>query len=120
MSDRALLRLRDALEACEACMEIEFFIRGISLAEYESNRGLRLQIERLLEIVGEALNQARSINPSVTSSITELPMIIGMRNQIIHGYQSINDDIVWSAAIDRIPGLRRQLESIIAVEDGRP
>jgi uncharacterized protein with HEPN domain len=109
MSDQALLRLHDAIEACAA---IEEFVAGISLDVYSADFKLRLQIERLLEIVGEALNQARSIDPTLTASIPDLPLIIGMRNQLIHGYHSINDDLVWNTATTRVGVLRVQLEAI--------
>ncbi len=55
MSDQTTKRLRDALAACEA---VETFLAGCSLSVYREEYGLRLQIERLLEIIGEALNQA--------------------------------------------------------------
>jgi uncharacterized protein with HEPN domain len=37
-----------------------------------------------------------------------------MRNQIIHGYESINDDIVWTSAVTRVGTLRLHLEAIVS------
>src|SRR4051812_48412816 len=55
MSDQTTKRLLDALAAYDA---IKSFLAGQSIQQYKEDYGLRLQIERLLEIIGEALNQA--------------------------------------------------------------
>ena len=47
--------LRDALDPC---VHIAGFIAGKTFQDDEEEYGLRLQIERLLEIAGEALNRA--------------------------------------------------------------
>src|SRR4051812_14533762 len=107
MSNRALHRLLDAIAACAA---IEEFIGDASYDDYAANYGLRLQVERLIEIIGEALNQARAYDPSIVESIKDVSLIVGMRNQLIHGYHSIDDDLVWAAAATRINGLRSELE----------
>ena len=37
-----------------------------------------------------------------------------MRNRLIHGYDTINFDIVWSVIQDELPSLVEQLEAIVA------
>ena len=53
MQASANKRLRDALLACE---ELAMFTAGRSLADYTEDLGLRRIVERVLEIVGEAIN----------------------------------------------------------------
>ena len=38
--------------------------------------------------------------------------IIGMRNRIIHGYDTVDDDIVWDAIENHIPDLAGWLDSM--------
>jgi uncharacterized protein with HEPN domain len=110
MSDQTTKRLLDALAACDA---IKSFLAGRSVQEYNEDFGLRLQIERLLEIIGEALNQATAGDDTLRHTLPELGEIIGMRNRIIHGYDVIDNELIWSTATFRVPELRSQLESIL-------
>ena len=73
MPDQTTKRLRDALAACEA---IETFLSGSSLSVYREEYGLRLQIERLLEIIGEALNQASLTDSEIQDQIPQLRAIV--------------------------------------------
>jgi uncharacterized protein with HEPN domain len=95
MNDRVLKRL---LDAHQACVHIHNFVDGKSFEDYEQDFRLQLQVERLLEIVGEALNRARQDDPALTEQIPELSRIIGLRNCIIHGYDTVDDELVWLAA----------------------
>ena len=38
----------------------------------------------------------------------------GMRNLIVHGYWSIDDDVVWGVVEDDIPALLPQLRALLA------
>lgn len=39
--------------------------------------------------------------------------IVGMRNRIIHGYDSVDDMIVWDVVQEKVPHLARVLEGLI-------
>ena len=69
-------------------------------------------IERLLEIVGEALNRAQRDEPALAEGIPELRKIVGMRNRIIHGYDAVDDELVWLTATFHIPVLSEALEQL--------
>ena len=43
--------------------------------------------------------------------------IIGMRNRIVHGYDTINFEIVWRTAIESIPELNFRLRFFCAISD---
>jgi hypothetical protein len=51
-------------DVAEACRLVEEFTRGKSAADYAGDSLLRSGVERQLEIVGEALNQALRNHPS--------------------------------------------------------
>lgn len=109
-SSRATKRLRDAHAACR---EITAFTARRSLDDYLADRAFRLTIERLLEIVGEALNQALRNDPDLSEAIPEAFVAIGMRNRIIHGYDEIQDAVVRDAAVIGVPLLGAQIEDVL-------
>ena len=93
-------RLRDALLACE---ELASFTATKSLADYVQDNGLRRIVERLLEIIGEAINQAIRIEPVLVEAIPDALVIVGMRNRIAHGYDELLDEVIWNAATEDAP-----------------
>lgn len=66
---------------------------------------------RNLELLGEA---ASHIPPEIREGNPAIPwrQIIATRNQLIHGYLGIDNDILWSIVKDDIPTLLRQLKAI--------
>lgn len=103
-------RIHDCIEACRA---IQSFTKGVSLDDYSRNLMLRSAVERQFEILGEALNRASELNPDIVTSLPDLPRIVGMRNRIIHGYDSVDDEIVWDAIHHHVPALMSALPDII-------
>jgi uncharacterized protein with HEPN domain len=106
-------RLLDALTACQA---IETFVADLTFVDYERNLMLRSAAERQFEIIGEALHQAEGDDPEVTGRLPELHRIVGMRNRIIHGYDSVDDELLWQTIQHNIPRLREHLEQILSAE----
>jgi len=98
--------LVDVLTAVEA---IQRFVEGETLATYVRDLKLRSAVERQFEIIGEALNQARAADPDLAERIAHAHAIIGFRNQLIHGYALVDDEIVWGN-VELLPDLRRDVE----------
>ncbi len=99
-------RLHDILSACD------FILRhtdGLTLDDYLQSELIRAAVERKLGIIGEALRQAEALDPDISERIPEIRRIVGMRNHLIHGYNAVDDDIVWSTLQRRLPSLRRQV-----------
>lgn len=66
---------------------------------------------RNLELIGEA---ATHIPDEIRQANSAIPwrQIIATRNQLIHGYLGIDDDILWSVIETDIPALLERLESL--------
>ena len=82
------------LDALSAGHEIENYVAGASYEQLQSDRSLQLILERLYEIVGEALNQAEEADPTLREHVPEMGDIIGMRNRIAHGYWEVSSRIL--------------------------
>jgi uncharacterized protein with HEPN domain len=104
-------RLLDALAAGRAIRE---FVGGRTLADYERNLMLRSAVERQFEILGEALNQASLADEAVSEAVPDLRKIVGLRNRLIHGYDVVDNQIVWRLVHDELPPLLGQLEAAIS------
>ena len=72
---------------------------------------------RNIELVGEA---ATHVPESVRRDHPEIPwrMIIATRNQLIHGYVGIDDDVLWSVVQTDIPTLLASLRLLKSQEPG--
>jgi len=106
-------RIHDGIEACRA---IERFTDGVSFDEYAGDLMRRSAVERQFEILGEALKLASATDPDIETALPDLPGIVGMRNRIIHGYDAVDDEIVWDAVQHHVPSLLRALSALLAGE----
>jgi uncharacterized protein with HEPN domain len=114
MTNEAKKRLLDVVNACEAIAD---FVAGMDFATYESNRLLRSAVERQFEIIGEALNKAGAAEPSLAAQIPELDRIIGLRNRLIHGYDNVDDEILWDIVQSKLAPLKARIDSLLREAD---
>lgn len=110
MDERILKSLFDIKLAIE---EIDIFLLNEerTISNYSKNTLLRRAIERNLEIIGEAIN--RILKEDADFQISNARRIIGLRNQIIHAYDSISDENIWSIIINHIPNLKIEIKEKI-------
>ncbi len=62
-------------------------------------------VERKFEIIGEALNQLFKLDAPMAARIPDLPQIVAFRNQLIHGYATVDARTVWNVAQSSLPAL---------------
>jgi uncharacterized protein with HEPN domain len=107
MDEKILKSLYDIKLSIE---EIDLFLSNEekSFFNYSKNQLLKRGIERNLEIIGEAMNRILKQDPDF--SIVNAKRIIGLRNQIIHAYDNISDENIWSIVINHIPLLKKEIE----------
>ena len=78
--------------------EAEFILdqtRGRSLDDYAHDRLLSAAVERNFITIGEAFRRLSKTDAEIGSFIDDYPQIIGFRNVVVHGYDVIEDAIVW-------------------------
>lgn len=87
-------------------------IQGRKREDLDSNEMLRLALTHLVELVGEAASQ---VPASVQAQYQRIPWpkITGMRHRLIHGYDSVDHDILWDTITQSLPGLIETLERIL-------
>lgn len=81
--------------------------------DYQKNIMLKRAIERDLEIIGEAINRILTKDSSFEKKITDAKAIVGLRNQVIHSYDNISDENVWSIIINHLPKLKTEINNLI-------
>jgi uncharacterized protein with HEPN domain len=80
---------------------------------YLENKMLRRAIEREFEIIGEAMNRIEKLDPKV--DISSKKQIINMRNRVIHGYDKIDDEIVWGTIVRHLPTLKDEIYNLLNI-----
>lgn len=79
--------------------------------EYISDTKTKRAIERNLEIIGEAVH--RILKEDKNFKLSNADKIIGTRNRIIHGYDKISDDLIWSIVINHLPKLKEEITRLL-------
>ena len=80
---------------------------------YRKNIMLKRAIERNLEIIGEAMNRILKRDSSFESKISNAKAIISLRNQVIHAYDNISDENIWSILINYLPKLKLEVNQLV-------
>jgi uncharacterized protein with HEPN domain len=103
------VRLRHMLDAA---IEIQQYVQSATREDLDRDRRLVHSLVRPLEIIGGAASQ---VSKELREEVPEIPwpIIIGMRNRLIHAYFAVNLDIVWSTATEDIPPLIAELKRLI-------
>ena len=99
----------DVLNACE---EMESFFEGKKIfANFQTDILRQRAVERNVEIMGEAINQLLKHGPSIV--LPNAKAIIGTRNRVIHAYDNITPEFLWSLVINHIPKLHHDVEELL-------
>ena len=95
------------LDYCDRIIERTTAVKD--LKEFSENAVLRDAILMNIIQIGEAVNR---LSDECAERISYLPLrsIVGTRNRVVHGYEDINDEIIWNVIIKDVPALKIQLE----------
>jgi uncharacterized protein with HEPN domain len=93
--------------------EIEsYFVETPKLFEvYQNDLRTKRAVERNIEIIGEAMS--RILKEDNHIQISNSRKIVDVRNRIIHGYDSVSDDVIWGIVIKNLPILQKEVEDLL-------
>jgi uncharacterized protein with HEPN domain len=101
-----------AYDILTAIHEIESFLLDVpDFTSYQADLKTKRAIERNLEIIGEAVS--RMLNLQQDLPFTDARKIVDTRNRIIHGYDSVSDEVIWSIVTNNLPTLKLQVEAFL-------
>lgn len=97
----------------DSCNQIAEYIEGFDKETFLKDAKTQDAVMRQIEIIGEAI---RNMEESFKAKHAEVDWIniAGMRNRLIHEYFQVNLNAVWSAAVDEVPSLKKQINSILS------
>lgn len=96
-----------------AILEVDSFFesRPRRFDIYLSDVCLRRAIERNITIIGEAMNRLLKVAPDI--EISAARKIVDTRNYVIHGYDSVTDEIMWGIVIRHLPLLKAEVDRLL-------
>lgn len=105
-------RIKQYLFDVEKSVEhVELFISSInSFEEYAKDILIRRAVEREIEIIGEAMSRILKIDPEI--EISEARKIVNTRNKIIHGYDAVDDVVIYVVATKHLKKLKEDLKNL--------
>ena len=74
----------------------------------------RRATERNLEIMGEAVGRIPKLDPAL--ALANARQIVATRHRIIHGYDTVSDELIWSIVVRHLPQLKREVTALLAQE----
>jgi uncharacterized protein with HEPN domain len=109
MKDEIDKYLYDILESIESIYH--YLGNKRNFFEYEKNKLLRRAIEREFEIIGEATNRILKLEKDFP--IKNAKRIINLRNWVIHGYDKVDDVIIWGIISKDLPKLNKEVKELL-------
>ena len=100
--------LFDILNAIE---EIESFTKLQDFGSFHSDLKTKRAVERDIEIIGEAMGRVPAKDDSV--DLTNTRKIVDTRNRIIHGYDTVSDEILWNIIMQHLSILKREIKELL-------
>ena len=96
-------------------MEIESYFQKLprQFEEYRTNSLLKSAIHMNISIIGAATHNILKIDPNI--SITNARQIVGTRNYIIHGYDSLRPEMIWAIVINDLPKLKQEVKDLLNI-----
>ena len=96
----------------QAIARIHRSVDGVSKEDFFKNEDKQGNVVRCIEIIGEAANH---IDEEIIKSNPDIPWpsIIGMRNNLIHGYNEVNYTFVWAVIENDLSNLDKKARAIL-------
>lgn len=93
-------------------IESYFVNQSMQFQNYQKDLRTKRAVERNIEIIGEAMNRILKENSDI--QISDSRKIVSVRNRIIHGYDSVSDEIIWGIVIKQLPILKAEVQKMLS------
>ena len=105
------------LDIIQAANHIISFTEGYSLEELFADKLRYFAVVKNVEIIGEA---SYMLSTTFKNKYPEIPWndIIRMRHVLVHGYATVLPELLWQTALEDVPRLKKQIETIISFAGG--
>lgn len=80
--------------------------------EFQKDLKTKRAVERNIEIIGGAMNRILKKDPEF--QISNSRKVVDTRNRVIHGYDSISDDVIWAIVIRELPNLEKEVKKLLS------
>jgi uncharacterized protein with HEPN domain len=101
-----LFDIKESIDSIETFLGVK---RDFNI--YMADKMLRRAVEREFEIIGEAMNRIGKLDPDVI--ISSKRQIINICNRVIHGYDKIDNEIIWGTIIRHLPPLKIEINNLL-------
>ena len=100
------------LQIIKRCNRVVEKVSNISVTDFSLNDDIKEVVCFNLFQIGELAN---GLSIEFLKEYNKIPwkQIIGMRNRIVHGYDTINLEIVWNTSNESIPELKSYCKEIL-------
>ena len=96
----------------QAIKEIKDFLPDKKdFIKFQQDIRTKRAVERNIEIIGEAVNRILKAKPEI--QIMKARKIVDTRNRIIHGYDTVSDDILWAIVLKDLPELEKEINRFL-------
>lgn len=108
MADSSTTVLDYVEDMIHAADKIDRFVEGMDRDAFVADEKTVDAVLRNLEVIGEA---SKLIPETLRQDHPDIPWseMAGMRDKLIHGYATVDLDIVWTTVVEDLPGLRSRL-----------
>jgi uncharacterized protein with HEPN domain len=103
--------LEDVRQAAELILQ---FTAGKTFDDYDADALVRSGVERQFEIIGEAVNRLSRIDPAIVATLPDTPRIVAFRNILIHGYDVVDNHVVWDVVQNNLVPLHTEVVSLLS------
>jgi uncharacterized protein with HEPN domain len=97
----------------DAALAIQSFTADMNATAFVGSELVQAAVERKFKVIGEALSQLAKLDTVLANRIPDLPQIVAFRNQLIHGYATVNPGTVWNIAQQALPVLLASVQQLL-------
>ncbi len=103
-------------DVVENCKRINEFVFEMNFTAYSRDELVKSAVERQFINIGESLSRLKQTDLTLFGKIANAQRIVGFRNVLVHGYESISDRLVWGIVEENLGELRSTCEELLKLD----